>query len=186
MSDGKRKACNNREIHEHIRVGLCGLGGVGKTQDALDFVYSTNTTCNVLWIHSGSVVQFEEDCRKLAHLVRIPEINGKYSSQNVKGIVKSWLESETRDNLVFVLDDADNKDDFFSDSTRNPSPELAKYIPSCGKGIVIITTRDRTVALQLAGPRNVLTKEAMDPTDTDALFKYHYRSGSPYQDTSYP
>jgi hypothetical protein len=136
------------------------------------------------------VIQFDEDCRKLANLVGIPEIkeNDSDSSQDVKGIVNSWLESEASGNWVLVLDNADNKDDFFSDSAGNssPGPGLAKYIPSCAKGIIVITTRDRTVAVQLAGPRNVLgKKEAMDPTETDALFKYHFPSGAPYQDTSY-
>jgi hypothetical protein len=84
-----------------------------------------------------------------------------------------------------VLDNADNKDDFIPNSSGNPSPELEKYIPSCAKGIIVITTRDRDVAIKLADARNVLAKETMDPTDTDALFKYHYPSGAPYQDTSY-
>jgi hypothetical protein len=49
-----------------------------------------------------------------------------------------------------------------------------------------MTTRDHAVALQLAEARNVLAKkETMDPTETDALFRYHYPSGAPYQDASY-
>jgi hypothetical protein len=61
------------------------------------------------------VIQFEHDCHKLANLVGVPEIKEKDSSRDVKGIVKSWLESEASGNWVLVLDNADNKDDFFSD-----------------------------------------------------------------------
>ncbi|KAI5787767.1 hypothetical protein FPQ18DRAFT_307775 [Pyronema domesticum] len=159
LIDGKRKPFNNhQQIREHIRVGLCGLGGAGSTKTAINWqIY----------------LAFQRSKKK-------------NSSQDFKGIVKSWLESEASGNWVLVLDNADNKDDFFSDSAGNSSPGLAKYIPSCAKGIIVITTRDHTVAVQLAGPRNVLAKkEAMDPIDTDALFKYHYPSGAPYQDTGY-
>jgi hypothetical protein len=132
------------------------------------------------------VIQFEHDCHKLANLVGVPQIKEKDSSQNVKGIVKSWLESEANGNWVLVLDNADNKDDFFSDSAGTACQGLAKYIRSSRKGIVIMATRDHAVALQLAGARSVLAKkEAMDPTETDALFRYHYPSGAPYQDASY-
>jgi hypothetical protein len=92
----------------------------------------------------------------------------------LKKMTKEWLESEASGDWVLVLDNADNKDDFIPNSSGNPSPELAKYIPSCAKGIIVITTRDRDVAIKLTDARNVLAKEAMDPTNTDALFKYCY------------
>jgi hypothetical protein len=98
----------------------------------------------------------------------------------VKGIVRSWLESEASGDWVLVLDNADNKLDFFPDNGQGGG--LAGYVPRTRKGTVIITTRDFEVAHQLAGPRGVLSKEAMEPSNAEALFKHHYPSGEPFND----
>jgi hypothetical protein len=82
-----------------------------------------------------------------------------------------------------VFDNADKKTDFFVGSTGGESHGLAKYIPKCAKGTIVIMTRDYEVTQQLAGWRGVLTKEAMVPTDTTTLFQQHYSSGAPYNKT---
>lgn len=124
-------------------------------------------------------MRFEEDCRKLTKLVKIAEYNESELNQDVKGIVKSWLESGESGDWVLVLDNADNKLDFFPGLDGCPGARLAKYIPSTSKGTVIITTRDCEVALQLAGPRGILTKEAMGIDNARELFYQHYQSDVP-------
>jgi hypothetical protein len=93
------------------------------------------------------------------------------------------LESKESGNWILVLDNADNKTDFFPGSDGGESAGLAKCIPKCAKGTIVITTRDYEVAHQLlAGSRGVLTKEVMVPTDASTLFQQHYPSGAPYND----
>jgi hypothetical protein len=77
------------------------------------------------------------------------------------------------------LDNADNKLDFFPGPDGCPGARLAKYIPTTSEGTVIITTRDCEVAHQLAGPRGILTKEAMGIDDSRELFYQHYPSEVP-------
>lgn len=151
-----------------------------KTQDALDFVYSNRKSRNIFWIHCGSSVQFDEDYRKLAKLVNIPETNESGSSGDVKRVVKDWLESEESGDWILVLDNADNKLDFFPNTSGNSNAGLARYIPQATKGTVIITTRDYEVALQLAGTKAVLTKKAMQSSDAEALFRHHYPGWVPH------
>ncbi|KAI5786661.1 kinesin light chain [Pyronema domesticum] len=164
----------------HVSVALHGLGGVGKTQDVLDFVYSCKKSHSVFWIYCESPTRFDEDYRKLAKLVKIPGYNELDPSQDTRGIVKNWLESKESGDWILVFDNADKKTDFFPGSTGGESCGLAKYMPKCAKGTVVITTRDYEVAQQLAGWRGVLTKEAMVPADATTLFQRHYPSGAPY------
>jgi tetratricopeptide (TPR) repeat protein len=93
--------------------------------------------------------------------------------------VKDWLESEESGDWILVLDNADNKLDFFPNTSGNSNAGLAKYIPQATKGAVI-TTRDYEVALQLAGTKAVLTKKAMQSSDAEALFRHHYPGWVPH------
>ncbi|KAI5790466.1 hypothetical protein FPQ18DRAFT_260807 [Pyronema domesticum] len=169
-------------LMSHVSVALHGLGGVGKTQDVLDFVYSCKKSHSVFWIYCESPTRFDEDYHKLAKLVKIPGYNELDPSQDTRGIVKNWLESKESGDWILVFDNADKKTDFFPGSTGGESCGLAKYMPKCAKGTIVITTRDYEVAQQLAGWRGVLTKEAMLPADATTLFQRHYPSGALYNE----
>lgn len=152
----------------------------------LDYLYSCKGDCHAFWIHCGNPTLFDKDCRRLAKQVEIPGFEENDSTQDVKQLVKLWLEGDRSSNWVLVLDNADNRSDFFPSAERSdvsssdPSANLARYVPRASKGTVIITTRDFSVARQLAGPKGVLRKVEMDPNESEELFKQHYPSGSPY------
>jgi hypothetical protein len=81
-----------------------------------------------------------------------------------------------------VFDNTDNKTDFFPSSDGGESTGLAQYIPKCAKGTIFVTTSDYEVGYQLAGSGDVLTKEAMAPTNGSTLFRQHYSGSAPYND----
>jgi hypothetical protein len=160
-----------------------------KTQDALDYVYSCKGDCHVFWIHCGNPTLFDKDCRRLAKEAEIPGFDETDSTQDVKQLLKLWLEGDRSGNWVLVLDNADNRSDFFQStegtdvSSSDRSANLARYVPRASKGTVIITTRDFSVARQLAGPKGVLSKVEMNPNESEELFKQHFPSGSPYNES---
>ncbi|KAI5810565.1 hypothetical protein BZA77DRAFT_254642 [Pyronema omphalodes] len=179
----EQKRRTQDSVISHVSVALHGLGGVGKTQDVLHFVYSCRKAHSVFWIYCESATRFDEDYRKLAKLVKIPGYNESDSSQDFREIVKRWLEAKESGDWILVLDNADNKTDFFPGRTGDNSPGLARYIPKCAKGTIIITTRDYEVARQLASSGDVLTKEEMSFDDAIALFQRNYPCGAPYENT---
>ncbi|KAI5808304.1 P-loop containing nucleoside triphosphate hydrolase protein, partial [Pyronema omphalodes] len=179
----EEKRANQNTVMSHIKVALHGLGGVGKTQDVLDFVYSCQRSHSVFWIYCESPTRFDEDYRKLAKLVKIPGYNELDPSQNTRLMVKNWLESKDSGDWILVLDNADNKTDLFPESTGAESHGLAKYIPKCAKGTIVITTRDYEVAQQLAGSNGVLHKKPMTSDNAKNLFQKHYPSHLPYDKT---
>jgi hypothetical protein len=131
-------------------------------------------------------MRFDEDCRKLAKLAQIPGYKECHPQQDVKAIVKEWLEGDSSGDWILVLDNADDKLNFFPNNEQsNTHTALAMYIPTATKGTVAITTRDFEVARQLAGPKGVLKKEAMNSTDAAELFALHYPSGVTNNDNDY-
>ena len=120
-------------------------------------------------------MQFEQDYRKLAGLVGLQGYDDP--KQDIRLIVKNWFESPESGDWIIVLDNADNKLDFFpelpSADENTDSDGLAAFIPQGSKGMVIITTRDREVADQLAD-MNVLSKELMKPEEAKRLFQMQY------------
>ncbi|KAF8532211.1 hypothetical protein BDD12DRAFT_902441 [Trichophaea hybrida] len=169
----------------HQRLAFWGLGGVGKTQDVLNFVYEfksprSRVSRSVFWVHAGSALRFEKDYRMLAALVKLQGWDDP--KHDIRPIVKNWFERPDSGDWILVLDNADDKLVLFPEfspgiqRTIDESMErdgLAQYIPRGSKGTVIVTTRDHDVADLLAST-NTLRKEALSPEHAKQLFKRHY------------
>ncbi|KAI5816684.1 hypothetical protein BZA77DRAFT_246297 [Pyronema omphalodes] len=177
----KRIASGQCEHTGHLRLALCGLGGIGKTQDVLSFIYGYENKRTVFWVHAGSVAQFEADCQKLASVAKIPGHDN--TEQNSGSIVKQWLESPESGEWILVLDNADNMLDFYPKTAESTSSEqsnttaisqagIAKFIPRGSKGTIIVTTRDREVARSITS-RNVIIKPELNPEQAMELFHHH-------------
>ena len=126
-----------------------------KTQDVLEYVYKLkDSPVSVFWVHAGSKPRFDQDYRKLAKLVGLPECDDP--KHDIRPIVKDWFESPQSGDWILVLEIADNKADFFPEensatSGSSQSGGLAQFIPRGGRGTVIMTTGELGLADQLAG-----------------------------------
>ncbi|KAI5820051.1 hypothetical protein BZA77DRAFT_341707 [Pyronema omphalodes] len=167
----------------HLRLALYGLAGVGKTQDVLSFIYEYENKRPVFWINAGSITQFKADYRKLRYLAKIP--GNDDTEQNSGLIVKRWLESPESGDWILVLDNADNMLDSYTVAPKSTALKesntvaiahhgIANFIPRSSKGIIIVTTRDREVARNLAN-QNVIVKPALSPQQAIDLFYHHCR-----------
>ena len=57
-----------------------------KTQDVLEYVYMLKgSQVSVFWVHAGNKARFEQDYRKLAKLLRLPECDDP--KQDIRPIV---------------------------------------------------------------------------------------------------
>ena len=149
-----------------------------KTQDVLEYVYTLKgASVSVFWVHAGSRVRFEQDYRRLAKLVELPECDEP--KEDIRPIVKDWLESPRSGDWILVLDNADNKDDFFPEENSTTNG-LAQFIPRGGKGTIIVTTRDFRLADQLADS-NTICKDMMEAAQAVQLFALHYPKETQYE-----
>jgi hypothetical protein len=148
----------------------------------LSIIYEYENQRPVFGIHAGSVSHFEADYRKLGSLAKIPGHDD--TKQNIALIVKQWLEGPQSGEWILVIDNTDNKLDFYPGSKSTESQEndtfsaiaqhgIAKFIPRGSKGTIIITTRDQEVARNLAN-QNVIIKPELRPEQAIELFHQHY------------
>ncbi|KAK4205945.1 P-loop containing nucleoside triphosphate hydrolase protein, partial [Rhypophila decipiens] len=156
------------------RVALVGLGGVGKSQLAIECAYrvaAEQTDKWIFWIHAGTQARVEEGFRTIADAVKLPGRN--QPKADIPQLVYSWLSNERNSRWVIVLDSADDSDVFYS--TTGPTPKskpLATYLPQSRNGAILVTTRNKNLARRLTGnDANILDVGPMVEADALSLLK---------------
>ncbi|KAF8445146.1 P-loop containing nucleoside triphosphate hydrolase protein [Kalaharituber pfeilii] len=184
LEELQRKIKKDRATMDVIQVVLYGMGGVGKTQLALEYTYRHRGDFSaVFWINAAS-----ENTTKLsfAHIMqrliqhhaklcdkpdytrigRLLGMAGKLDSvgmftterseeQHIVNAVKEWLAAKDNTKWLLVFD---NRDDLRSFNVDD-------YIPSSARGTVIITSRRR----EIVHGRKWLEVEQMQKIEAEEL-----------------
>lgn len=133
----------------------------------------------VYWVHGGSKTQFEEDYRRIATLAQLASPSD--AKEDIRPVFKTLLKNPQSSDWILILDNADDKLDFFPESNGGGvevTEELIKHIPHLRTGTaIVVTTRDYEVGYQLAN-RNIIRKEKMEPVDAVSLSKNHHPSAN--------
>ncbi len=84
---------------------ISGLGGIGKTQIAVEYAYRYRGEYNaVFWVRSEEVEELHTDFSSLSQLLDLPEQHAKEREQSIQA-VKEWLINN--DNWLIIFDNAD-------------------------------------------------------------------------------
>ena len=132
------------------QVALVGLGGIGKTQTALEFAYRVKVgwpDYSIFWVPAVSMESMEQACGEIARILEIPRAAD--AKEDIKELVKQHLSNDATGKWLLIVDNADNMNLVFG--SEQLSHGIADYLPQSDTGLVLFTTRYQEVAVSLAG-----------------------------------
>ena len=108
-------------------AAITGLGGLGKTQTAVEYAYRHRDRYNaVFWVRAETETGLREGYVEVARLLKLPEAQETEQNRAVAA-VRAWL--ETAKDWLLVLDNADDL------------PMAKPFLPRQGQGHILLTTR---------------------------------------------
>lgn len=119
------------------RVALEGLGGVGKTQIAIEAIYQLHhrdPNCSIFWVPAISSDAFQDAYRNIGRKVGV---SSDANSGDAMLLVKAALESADVGRWLLVIDGADNE------NVLGDGVSFAAYLPFNRTGSILFTTRNR-------------------------------------------
>jgi tetratricopeptide (TPR) repeat protein len=129
-------------------VSVCGLGGIGKTQIVLEYIYrliKRSPQCAVFWVPAISTETFDNAYQQIAHILNLPISTD--SQIDVKESVREKLSDENFGEWLLVIDNADDIDILLAKSrTGSNGKRYIDYLPNNSEGSIIFTTRTRKAA----------------------------------------
>jgi tetratricopeptide (TPR) repeat protein len=125
------------------------LGGVGKTQVALQLAYwakENRPEYSIFWVPVLSDESFGQAYTEMAKKLAI---RPSAENEDLKESVRRHLSSERAGPWLLVLDNADDLDVLFKSSGKPGG--IVEYLPESEDGLILFTTRSREVAVSVAG-----------------------------------
>ena len=128
---------------------LRGLGGIGKTQTAIEYAYRHRDEYRVvLWIPANSSSTLATSILSMAQILNLPQ---KQESDSMLNAVRQWLGNHS--DWLLILDDVEDL------------KQVELFYPEAHQGHVLVTTR----SLFVGGIASGITMNKMEP-DEGALF----------------
>ncbi|KAF9777671.1 hypothetical protein IL306_004342 [Fusarium sp. DS 682] len=149
------------------KIALIGLGGIGKTQIALQLAYwvkMNKQDYSVFWVPALSRASFEHACMEIIYACSIPTAD----SDNAIESVRQYLSSKRAGKWFLVVDNADDAQTVMG--SMGAESGIYRSLPQSHKGRILFTTRYRKLAVSVAG-RNILDVPAMSQGEARSYLK---------------
>ncbi|KAF2133626.1 TPR-like protein [Dothidotthia symphoricarpi CBS 119687] len=164
-------------------TALVGMGGVGKSQIAIEYAHQTRDASHqtwVFWVHAEKITSFEEDYRKIAKAVCLPGCDEK--GADVLTLVRDWLDDETNGPWVLIFDNVDDVNVLTAPSPKAQpptvddgswtAPQIREFVPRSQNGLILLTSRSREAAQMITGNLNYhIDVEEMNEVEAITLLK---------------
>ena len=139
---------------------ITGLGGIGKTQTALEYAYRHRKDYRIIWwLRAEEPTTLAADYAQLAVRLNLPEQEATEQAIQIQA-VRNWLEQHT--GWLLIFDNAEERHD------------IHPYVPQTGNGHVLITSRNpiwdglgTTLSVEVMQPEEALAFLAKRIDDPD-------------------
>ncbi|PYH64327.1 putative kinesin light chain [Aspergillus vadensis CBS 113365] len=128
------------------QIAITGLGGVGKTQVALELAHRVkdrDRACSIFWIPCTSHGVIDQAYMKIAQTMGLHEVR----PAEVKEQVKAYLSTNHVGKWLMIFDNADDRDMWLK--TDSSHSRLADVLPQSENGRILFTTRNRKFAVEM-------------------------------------
>ena len=157
------EALHRKLTTEHsttLTQAITGLGGIGKTQTAIEYAYRHRGDYRIIWwLRAEELTTLAADYAQLAIQLNLPEHKATEQAIQIQA-VRSWLEGHT--GWLLIFDNAEERHD------------IRPYVPQIGPGQVLITSRNpiwdglgTTLPVELMQPQEALAFLAKRTHDLD-------------------
>ncbi|ORY63343.1 heterokaryon incompatibility protein-domain-containing protein [Pseudomassariella vexata] len=169
------------------RAALVGLGGLGKSQLAIQYSHDIRDKSPqtwVFWVHASTKVRFEEAYRAITERLELP---GRHvPNVNIFQLVCNWLCNEANGRWSMILDNVDDIQVFYPKRYyQDSSTPLANYLPQSPNGSILFTSRSKDAAARLTGSYNNIKEiKAMDESQALQLLQNKLQDTSNKDDTA--
>ncbi len=137
---------------------LCGMGGIGKTDLAVEYAYyRKNNFGAIFWLEAGGVSQLASDFGRIATHLGLQRPEESNSLESSIEISKAWLAKNC--NWLLIFDNADNLD------------VITNYVPYHGNGSVLITSRDPFAKERFFSNGSGIDLEPLSTSDSATLLR---------------
>src|SRR5467141_754257 len=154
---------NNDQVR---KMAITGLGGVGKTQIALEIAYQVKDRkpeCSIFWIPSTSIEMVEQAYMSIGKHLGLQGV----TPAEMKMRVKAHLSLEKAGPWLLIVDNVDDRSIWFT--SDGSSPAMHTYLPQSKYGFVLFTSRNRQLATKLVGPDVINIRQMDDRMAMDLL-----------------
>ncbi len=153
-----------------VRVAICGLGGIGKTQIALELAYRTRAS-SVFWVPAQSSETVRKAYVDIGRQLNVTGIDGPKA--DVLRRVPQHLSRKSAGQWLLIYDGADDDELWFKRPGGGgvDAERLIDYMPCSSLGTILITTRSRKMAVRLAGSEVFEVPELDKQASLDMLRK---------------
>ncbi|KAF5986397.1 oxidoreductase [Fusarium bulbicola] len=119
---------------------------------------------SVFWVYASNKERMRQSYTTIMQQLKVP--CGENNS-DVLDLVKQWLEAEHHKPWLMVVDNVDELDLFCG------TGGLSRYLPACAQGKLLITTRNRQVAIRATRGRGFIEVPRMNDSEAQDLLSAH-------------